>query len=360
MTLEMPPRPRAAAALVAILLAAVAPPASATPPPPRAAQPSPTPASTPTRDSDTLRVLVWNIQRGANHFTDGPEKALALIRDVAPDVCLLQESYDIDGQRPTLGRWLAAQLGWNQHQGESPHLSVLTPLAMETTFFHEPWHALGARLRDAKGRTFVAYSIWIDYRAYTPHHLRDNPGATDAELLACETDGSDRFDQARAIIAHLDETGHLGADGAGPLPLLVGGDWNCPSHLDWTAEAAKVFRFRRPLPLPVSLAMAEAGFADAFRAVHPEAVRVPGITWSPLDRGTLARPETAERIDRLYVLDARSGSQLRPVRAEVLPRTLEDSSIPQADRRFPSDHGAVVIDLRWERGATTKATDASR
>lgn len=296
------------------------------------------------RDGD-LRVLVWNVQRGANDFTDGAEKTLAVIRTVNPHVVLMQESYDIKDDRPTLGRWLAKELGWNAWQGDSPHLCVLTRLKIDETFFHEAWHAVGARLVDGDGRSFIAYSIWIDYRAYVPYRLRDEPDVSDETLLACETDESGRLRQATAIIEHVIEAGHAHGD----VPLLVGGDWNCPSHLDWTADAAKVFRFRRPLDLPVSRAMTAAGFTDAFRVVHPDPVRRPGITWSPLDRGTIEKPQTADRIDRLYMHPARSARRLVPIAATVIPHTLEDDAVPQADRVFPSDHGGVVIDLVWRQ-----------
>ena len=133
----------------------------------------------------------------------------------------------------------------------------------------------------------------------------------------------------------------------GNVPLLVGGDWNCPSHLDWTAETAKVFRFRRALDLPVSRAMAAAGFVDAFRVVHPDPVQVAGITWSPLYRGSVEKPVPANRIDRLYVNAAESAAALVPIAATVIPRRLEDSSVPAAERVFPSDHGGVVVDLAW-------------
>ena len=88
----------------------------------------------------------------------------------------MQESYDIDGERPKLGKWLSEQLDWNYHQGESPHLCVLTPLEMKTTFFHHQWHGLGAMLTDERGRSLLAWSIWLDYRAYITYELRDNPG----------------------------------------------------------------------------------------------------------------------------------------------------------------------------------------
>ena len=53
--------------------------------------------------SDTMRVMVWNTLHGANDVTQGAEKALKIIRETKPDIVMLQESYDINDERPKLG-----------------------------------------------------------------------------------------------------------------------------------------------------------------------------------------------------------------------------------------------------------------
>ena len=303
-------------------------------------------------EPDTLRVLVWNVWHGGNDVDQGPEKIRDLIVATDADVVLLQESYDIDGDRPTTGRWLAEELGWSAHQGTSPHLCVLTRLEIAETFHHHDWHGVGARLVDAQGREAVAWSIWLDYRAYLPRELRDRPDATDEELLEAESVGSSRLPQAKALLGALWGEGQLEMG----VPLLVGGDWNTPSHLDWTIDAARVFRRVRALPLPVSLAMAEAGFTDAFRSVHPNPVQRPGITWTPLFRERSGDgPQGFARIDRLYVKnpsawdpDPDHAWHLVPSAGSVLPEVWEDDAIPVRERAFPSDHAAVLLELEWQ------------
>lgn len=295
--------------------------------------------------SDNLRVLVWNVWHAGNDVDNGQEKILALIKEHNVDICLLQESYDIDGPRPKLGKWLAGELEWNQFQGDSAHLCVLTRFPVEETFFHHAWHGVGARLNIAPDRSLVAYSIWIDYRSPIDEYLKANPKATDEEVLASETDRSGRLKQANGLISHLESTGRLDEE----VPLLVGGDWNCPSHLDWTEKASEHFDWRRPLKLPVSLAMKEAGFTDAYRAIHPDPVEHPGLTWSPLFRvDDEGNPKPSNRIDRLYTKNPDEGATLVPVRATVFPEVLEDNEIPVRERAFPSDHAAVLIELEWK------------
>ena len=296
-------------------------------------------------EDDQLRVLVWNAWRGGNEVESGPEKVLQVIRDVQPDLVLMQESYDIDGERPTLGRWIAEELGWHAHQAESPHLCILSPMKIEATFFHDAWHGLGVRITDAAERTFVAWSIWLDYRAYITYELRDRPKQSDEELLAAEDVRSTRLQEAKALVAHLKDAGQLELE----VPLLVGGDWNNPSHLDWTVDTTRVYRNRRALPLPVSTMMQEEGFTDTFRTVHPNPVQRPGLTWSPMFRvNSEGKAQGFERIDRLYLKNPKAGAwRLQPVASHVLPVVWEADSIPTEKRTFPSDHGAVVVDLKW-------------
>ncbi len=294
--------------------------------------------------SSSLRVLVWNVLHGGNDVDRGAEKALEIIRREKPDVVLMQESYDIEGDRGLLGPWIAEQLGWGFFQGSSTHLCVLTPLTIEKTFEHAVWHGVGAKIRDSKGQSFIAYSIWIDYRSFVGDYLRDHPEATDEELLACETTRSNRLAQAKEIVKHLKAEGHFDAK----VPLLVGGDFNCPSHLDWTEDTAIADKYRRAIPLPVSTLMAETGFVDSYRKVHPNPVQRPGITWTPMFRGSVEDPETLDRIDRLYLYNPKSDPRLIPSGAKVLPRKWAPLDQPAGQHDFPSDHGAVVIDFQWQ------------
>ena len=305
-----------------------------------------TPAVSP---EDSLRVMAWNVLHGSNDVDRGPEKTLAVIREAAPDVILMQESYDIDGDRPKLGKWLSEQLDWNYHQAESPHLCVLTPLELEAEFFHHQWHGLGALLTDEQGRSCLAWSIWLDYRSFITYELRDNPDMSDEELLAAEHVRSARLPQATALIEHLKGEGHLSAD----IPVIVGGDWNTPSHLDWTTDTARVFKRRRALPLPVSIAMRDAGFTDTFRMVHPDPVQQPGITWSPMFRMSGDTEQGFDRIDRIYLKNPAKPVgdwTLHPVAATVLPIPWEDDSIEILQRQFP-------IGSRCSRGRSGMASD---
>lgn len=312
----------------------------------------------PAAGEDRLRVLVWNVWRGGNEVDGGPEKIQAVIESVEPDLVLLQESYDVDGDRPTLGRWVAGRLGWNAHQADSPHLCILAPSEFDATHVHDPWHGVGVRLEDGEGRALLAWSIWLDYRSFVTYALRDDPTLSDDALLEMETKNSSRYEEVTSLLAAVDEV----SAGAPELPTLIGGDFNCPSHLDWTVDTARVYRHRRSLDLPVSTAVAEKGFVDVFRVVHPDPVQHPGITWSPMFRENAEGVVQAfDRIDRLYLRNPETPPgtwTLHPIRAAVLPESWEAEEVPVRSRIFPSDHAAIVLDLEWRRERAPEAIPA--
>jgi endonuclease/exonuclease/phosphatase family metal-dependent hydrolase len=125
------------------------------------------------------------------------------------------------------------------------------------------------------------------------------------------------------------------------IPVVLTGDFNSPSYLDWTPAAAR----HRPLVpysvvWPASKALADAGFVDSYREVYPSPVAHPGFTWSPGGPET-RRHDFPDRID--WVLHAG-------------PATAVDSKLigevggPGVDLGFgppyPSDHRGVVSTLR--------------
>ncbi|MBN8600166.1 MAG: endonuclease/exonuclease/phosphatase family protein [Planctomycetes bacterium] len=141
--------------------------------------------------------------------------------------------------------------------------------------------------------------------------------------------------------------------------VILTGDFNEPSHLDWTERYAKEGTDRwvvnptgKPLRFaidwPGSKRLASIGMQDSYRAIHPNEVERLGVTWTP------PYPEKApgrrnygdqvlDRIDRVY----HAGTMLYPVAAEVVGEATSTSDIVFPGR-WPSDHRAVVINFRIE------------
>ena len=89
------------------------------------------------------------------------------------------------------------------------------------------------------------------------------------------------------------------------IPVFLTGDFNAPSHLDWT-EAVVGTRpaVKYALDWPVSEAVEKAGLHDSYRDVHPDPAQDAGSTWPaarPKVKGWNPGPRApSDRIDFVY------------------------------------------------------------
>src|SRR5690606_14132133 len=108
------------------------------------------------------------------------------------------------------------------------------------------------------------------------------------------------------------EMAHLLMDMAPALrgneKIIITGDFNEPSHLDWTPEAVQAKLIPISVGWPQSRALVDSGLSDAYRQIHPDPVSKPGYTWTP----TPAKRDVLDRIDFVY------HSRLRPVQGFVV------------------------------------------
>ncbi|MER6065933.1 HAD-IA family hydrolase [Streptomyces sp. NPDC001792] len=268
-----------------------------------------------------LRVMSWNLWLGGSEVDDHRAKQLKVILKSGADVVGLQETAGTAAQE------LAEALGWHHHRA-GENLGVLSRHPI-TARFGDPevgfYGAAGVRIAVAPGREVDVWTAHLHYTPYGPYEAAFD-GVPAQELIAHE---ELRLAQMRDALARIAETS---ADG---VPVVLVGDFNCPSHLDWPDVA-----------WPVTRAAEDAGFADSYRDAHPDPATEPGHTWSPIhpvhEDGS-GRPEPQDRID--YVLHR--GLTVRDAQTLVTgsPRPWPDV----ADNDWPSDHAAVVTTFALTR-----------
>lgn len=278
-------------------------------------------------DLRELRVMSWNLWYGGTKVRHHREKQLKIILESGADVVGLQETYS------TAARELAEALGWAYHQaGENLGVISRYPItdrlgAADPGFYG----ATGVRVTLGADQDVVLWSAHLDYTPYGPYEASFD-GLAGPELAAHE---SGRLGQVREILAAMapDLTAR------DTTPVLLVGDFNAPSHLD-----------REDAEWPVTRAAEEAGLRDSYREAHPDPVRSPGHTWSPVhsehEDGS-GRPEPQDRID--YVLCAGAGLRVLDSRTLVTgtPRPWPDVE----DNDWPSDHAAVITTFSLGRAA---------
>lgn len=265
----------------------------------------------------TIRVMVFNIEEGGAGVDLA--KVVEAIRRAEPDIVALQEAVG-NADR------IAASLGWgfasHRTQVISPH-PIVDPPDPEA-----PYQLVEVR----PGRVVAVMSVHPPAEPYGPEAMLR--GASVAEIIELERRiRLPRLERPLASSRALLEVG---------IPVFLAGDFNAPSHLDWTSATVGLRRHvRAAVPWPVSGAVEAAGFRDAWREVHPDPLAEPGLTWwaeRPPTGGYEPGPDTPDdRIDMVYVAGP--------------ARVLDSRIIGEAGRAdvaisvdpWPSDHRAVVV-----------------
>jgi endonuclease/exonuclease/phosphatase family metal-dependent hydrolase len=182
------------------------------------------------------------------------------------------------------------------------------------------------------GRVIAVANTHLTSDPYGPETLRD--GGSLEEALAIEN---------RVRVPEAEPLKALGALAKSNVPVFLTGDFNEPSHLDWTqamqAVRPKIVRF--PVIWPVSKMLADAGLRDSYREIHTDPTRKPGLTWTAGMPHPYVKPnETLDRIDFIY---AAGPSQT------LSSRILGEPGGPDVDisvSPYPSDHRGVVSTFR--------------
>ncbi|MBO0993192.1 LamG-like jellyroll fold domain-containing protein [Bacillus sp. SD088] len=270
----------------------------------------------PEKRTPDLKVMTFNIWDGGREMGAeiGVQRIIDVIKESGADVILMQETY---GSGPIIADALGYYFYLRSH-----NISIMSryPI-METYPYFEAFHCGGVRIRLNQDLYVNAFSIWLHYLSDYAHDLQQQADLTDEQLLEGE---QRRITELRKIMKSLEPL----AEKSDQEPLLLAGDFNSGSHLDWI-EATKDRHNGYVFPFPQSLELTEKGYNDTYREIHPNPVADPGVTWSMVEM----EEYIFDRIDFIY----RHGSRLRPQSA----KTIEIHPV-----RYPSDHAAVLVDFR--------------
>lgn len=289
-----------------------------------------------------VRVLSFNLWHGGDAGgADGDGRGVraiaAVIRACGADLVGVQEAAgraDADGApRPDRTLEVAELLGF-EHVGLTGRRALLSRWSI---LERSPGgHGV---LVDAPGGALALFTCHLAHAPYQPYQLAGieyHGGAflhTAAEAVAAAS--SARGAQVAEIIADIEATGWN-------APVFVTGDFNEPSHLDWTAVAVAAGLAPIAVDWPSSAAFASAGFRDLFRAVHPDPVARPGHTWTPLT----APDDPTDRHDRIDLVLARDGKTRGVVAKHALVVGEAEAFADIVFLPWPSDHRAVLAECR--------------
>ncbi len=266
--------------------------------------------------ANPLRVMSFNILTGGASY--GPlSRTVDVINAANADVIGIQE---VGGSAQSI----ANALGF-YYQGFNSDLAIISRYPIT--------QVLGQGVKLLLGPSHEAYLFDVHLAAYPyqPYDIRDGLITTEAQAIA-------QAQASRSVTPILNGMSSALASGS---PTFLVGDFNEPSHLDWTpAAAAAGMHFGMKVNWPTSRSVANAGLVDAFRALRPNEVTDPAFTWTPGSPApNISANEVHDRIDFVYY----KGATVTPTAAKTLGYNANDGSTDIALQPYPSDHRAVVV-----------------
>ena len=268
-----------------------------------------------------LRLLQLNIEYGGTGVDF--DKVVEAIEVSGASVAALQEGC---GNVPRL----ASALGW-------PYGDNRTQVVSKLPLLDPPSASDGVVFVELEpGRVVAIVNVHPPSRGYGPFRVgRGEP--------ASRVMGRERRIRLSAIQPSLDAARELMRQG---IPVVLLGDFNAPSHRDWTEKTAG----QRPhmtseVAWPTSLAAEEIGLVDAYRALHPDPITHPGLTW-PADRpfvegyNPAADGHAPDRIDLMYVSPDVLTDDVQ-IMGEAVSEFSDMSVSP-----WPTDHRGLLATLR--------------
>ena len=223
-------------------------------------------------------------------------------------------------------------------------------------------------LVDVDGREIAVYTGHIDYRHCASYLPRGYDGSTWKKLPAIVTDIDVILEYNRASKRDdaIEKFLRIAMDdrAAGRI-VLFGGDFNEPSHRDWTAQTKDLWDHNGTvIPWDCTMMLERAGFIDAYREKYPDPVKSPGFTFpadcAGADIGKLAwTPDVddRERIDYIFYAPC-EGLSLKDItlvgplgticRGQRVQEKREEEILSPVGV-WPTDHKALLATFRLTR-----------
>lgn len=317
-----------------------------------------------------ISVLQFNIWQEGTYVPGGFEAVADEIARLNPDFVTLSEVRNYHNTR------FCDRITEALKQRECTYYSFYSndtgllsrhPISDSTIVFplqndHGTIHKLRTRIGN---RDVAVYTGHLDYLNDTYYEVRGYDGNTWKKMEAPLTDVSTIL--KRNVISRRDDAirdfiAEVKREQEANTPIFFGGDFNEPSHLDWT-EATKDSADHQGITVPwtCTVMLEQAGFKDAYRQLYPNPVTHPGYTYPsdnklmPVSRLAWApEADERERIDYIFYyprkgLKVKEANIVGPRGCIVRNRREEqhgqDIYLTPLDV-WPSDHKGVLVKFR--------------
>lgn len=267
-------------------------------------------------DDDILKVIQWNIWHGGLHQgTDGRACIIKLLKSSKADIVLMQEAYG--GQQ----RFQDSLAYFMQSASNKDNLAAFSRYPFKQIKTRRPFYSNPMLVSMPNGRNVLINGCWLRY-AYRPEYTCIYGEQGMDPTVWVKEDSLLGLQDAKAILKE-DIYPYVDKE----TPIIMGGDFNSCSHLDWTPEASHLHYGYIAEELPISKYMYSEGFKDSFRELHPDEVKRGEGTYA-----VIFGHRQNSRIDFIYY----KGSGIQALHSKIIRTS------PEIDDVWASDHGAVI------------------
>ena len=239
---------------------------------------------------------------------------IRLIQDLNPDIIGLQESYGV-------GLDVASSLDYCYYGSDDSSTAFLSKYEIEV--LSDDY----SRIHFDNEKTLNFFNVHFTAYPYQPYEIRDGniTSVWEIEHQAEET----RRDEFESILMEM-------SDIIKDEEILLVGDFNEPSHLDWTFNAAEQgLNFGLEINWPISNSLQSIGLTDAYRQFYSNEIDFPGHTWTTIE----SDDEVHDRIDYIYY-----SGQMDLIDISIVgPDHLSDLVIDY----YESDHRAIFAKFKF-------------
>lgn len=276
-----------------------------------------------------FKLMSFNMWVGGTASGSSPRDLANAVKTAGADAVGMQET---DGNGKDVSKEVAQLLGWN-HLQQGGRTAVISrfPIVGATP---DKW---GVYLDVKPDEKICVFNCHFAPAPYQPYQLLDIPygGAPfiKTEQEAIEWAVKSRGAQVQRMLNELSEVRKQAT------PIFVTGDFNEPSHLDWTQAAVKAGLHPIKVEYPTTKTIMRHGLVDTYRERHPNPVRHPGFTWTRLTTPDDPK-DHHDRID--FVLADQEHSMV--IDCKVVGESKSNADLVL--NPWPSDHRAVVATIK--------------
>lgn len=271
-------------------------------------------------DQTKISIMTFNIENGGTQVDFN--KVVDAIKASKADVVGIQEGWGNTKR-------IAQALGWKYYNRQLHIISrfpLLNPADGKNLYTY---------IEVQPGKVIAMANMHLPDEPYGPDMVKNGATATAVE----QTEKKVRLPTAAPFIEKIATVAKLG------IPVFLTGDFNSPSHLDWTTNTVNVLPNHRYVVVwPVTKMIQDKGLIDSYRDVHPDTIKDTAYTWpsgrpaikNPIDGFNPSEKDLRDRVDFIYTAGNSKVIESHIV-GEPGYQNVDISVSP-----WPSDHRAVV------------------